>query len=160
MKFRVLRIIWSVMCGIICALLAALWMRSSYSRADIIFKNVLSTEVRIDSGIGFLAIQLPKWKLSPKWVVINSDDFHRSSAHTYANGFPSPWGEASSRIWGRFEYSKYNYGLCVPYWILVFAFTTFAAAPWIRWRFSLRTLLIATARLALVLGLIMYVAGK
>ena len=39
---------------------------------------------------------------------------------------------------------------------------TLAAVPWIhaRWRFSLRTLLIATTLVAVVLGLVVYAARK
>ena len=45
------------------------------------------------------------------------------------------------------------------YWFLRIA-ALFAAAPWMRclWRFSLRTLLIATTLVAVVLGLIVYVS--
>jgi hypothetical protein len=46
-----------------------------------------------------------------------------------------------------------------PHWFVVLLFTTLAAAPWlfkICWRFSLRTLLIATTLVAVVLGLIVW----
>jgi hypothetical protein len=48
----------------------------------------------------------------------------------------------------------------MPSWILVVTFVALAAAPWIRWsnRFSLRTLLIATTLVAVVLGAIVYAA--
>jgi competence protein ComGC len=45
-------------------------------------------------------------------------------------------------------------GPIVPMWFLVFSTATLATAPWLRWHFSLRTLLIATTLLALVLGLV------
>jgi hypothetical protein len=44
----------------------------------------------------------------------------------------------------------------LPYPLIVVLVTAIAAAPWIRWRFSLRTLLIATTLVAVVLGLICY----
>jgi hypothetical protein len=40
----------------------------------------------------------------------------------------------------------------LPYWFLVGLCAVVAAAPWLRWRFSLRTLLIAITILALALG--------
>jgi len=47
-------------------------------------------------------------------------------------------------------------GVMIPDWILILMMGTIAAAPWIRWRwkFSLRTLLIATTLIAVVLGLV------
>lgn len=52
--------------------------------------------------------------------------------------------------------------LGLPHWFLVVVSATTAAIPWIHWsnRFSLRTLLIATTLLAVVLGLAMYAASK
>jgi len=49
----------------------------------------------------------------------------------------------------------------LPYWFLAIAMATSASLPWVsrcRWRFSLRTLLIATTLVAVVLGLIVYVS--
>jgi len=47
-------------------------------------------------------------------------------------------------------------GPCVPYWIVVLAASTLSTPFWVRWRFSLRTLLIATTLVAAVMGLIVY----
>ena len=44
----------------------------------------------------------------------------------------------------------------VPAWFPVVLFALLAAAPWIRWRFSLRTLLIATTLIAVGVGLAAY----
>jgi hypothetical protein len=46
--------------------------------------------------------------------------------------------------------------MSVPDWFLVLVSATFAVAPWLRWRFSLRTLLFATTLAALALGLIVW----
>jgi hypothetical protein len=45
------------------------------------------------------------------------------------------------------------YRMILPHPLLVVLGTTLAAIPWLPWRFSLRTLLIATALIAGVLGL-------
>ena len=47
-------------------------------------------------------------------------------------------------------------GLAVPYWWLVWPTSLLVMLPWIHWRFSLRTLLIATTLVAVVLGLIVW----
>ena len=47
-----------------------------------------------------------------------------------------------------------------PHWALVLFFAVIAILPWFRWRFSLRTLLIATTLVAVVLGLAVYLVRK
>jgi hypothetical protein len=44
----------------------------------------------------------------------------------------------------------------LPVWFAVVLTAAFAAAPWLRWRYSLRSLLLATTLIAVVLGLICY----
>jgi hypothetical protein len=41
----------------------------------------------------------------------------------------------------------------IPQWCLIALSITLAAAPWLRWRFSLRTLLLATTLVAVLLWL-------
>jgi len=56
-----------------------------------------------------------------------------------------------------------EFGFLLPHWFLIALSATFAAVPWIRQlklRFSLRTLLVATTLIAVVLGLITYAARK
>jgi hypothetical protein len=43
------------------------------------------------------------------------------------------------------------------YWLLGLPAIALAAAPWIRWRFTLRTLLIAITFIAVVLGMFVYI---
>jgi hypothetical protein len=45
----------------------------------------------------------------------------------------------------------------LPHWFVLCLLLVSAAVPWLRWRFSLRTLLIATTLIAVVLGLVVYV---
>ena len=44
--------------------------------------------------------------------------------------------------------------IAMPHWAAMLFPATFAAAPWLRWRFSLRTLLVGTTIIAAVLGAI------
>ena len=57
-----------------------------------------------------------------------------------------------------FIHSSNEFSLYLPDWFLVPLLILFAAAPWMGWsnRFSLRTLLIATTLVAVVLGLIVW----
>jgi hypothetical protein len=45
---------------------------------------------------------------------------------------------------------------CAPHWFAVLSFATLAAAPWLPYSFSLRTLLIAATVVAVGLGLIVW----
>jgi hypothetical protein len=44
----------------------------------------------------------------------------------------------------------------VPYWSLVSLSALFAVAPWLQWRFSLRTLLVAITVVAIILGVLAF----
>ena len=51
--------------------------------------------------------------------------------------------------------------LAIPHWFFLVVSFAFAIVPWVRqlkWRFSLRTLLIATTLVAVILGAIVYAA--
>jgi hypothetical protein len=61
-------------------------------------------------------------------------------------------GERARRLRQELE-SKLRFSI-VPSWIPVLVVATLTAAPWIRWRFSLSTLLIAMTFIAILLGVI------
>jgi hypothetical protein len=42
------------------------------------------------------------------------------------------------------------------FWVPVLLSVVFAAVPWLRWKFSLRTLLITTTLIAVLLGLVVW----
>jgi hypothetical protein len=44
----------------------------------------------------------------------------------------------------------------VPHWFTVSILGVFAAAPWLRWRFSLRMLLIGMTVIAILMGLVLW----
>jgi len=48
----------------------------------------------------------------------------------------------------------------IPDWLLLLGIAASATLPWLHWCFSLRTLLIATTLLAVVLGLAVYVTRQ
>jgi hypothetical protein len=83
--------------------------------------------------------------------------------------FPNNTLFKSSRAFGEMRVNGAGFGyvwfpkskrIVFPFWLPVFLLTSAAVAPWIRhlsWRFSLRTLLIATTLVAVMLGLIVAV---
>jgi hypothetical protein len=116
--------------------------------------------MRIDSALGSFSVQSYVWTgVRPKWHTVESTDWVYNDA-TY---FPKYWDNGilvhTSRVWGLFQFSHEKPGLCVPHWFLIIAsgtLATVASAPWIRWRFSVKMLLITTAIISVVLGMGVY----
>jgi len=140
MRFRKLRIAWSIVCGIACLLLIALWVRS-YLRIDWVFYLDSSSYTNVASARGNVGI----WYDSPPPAVLLlnlAKGWHFTSDPT-----PPPsrgiWRPSMNTVW-------------IPHWVLVAICAVFGAAPWLRWRFSLRTMLVATTLVAVVLGAIVY----
>jgi hypothetical protein len=139
MKYRKLRIAWSVGCGVLCLLLIASWVRS-YSYSD---------ELRFN-----IAENRSAWLNS-----VNGD----ASMFTIPVGDPllvhgpAIFGERIERPFPThgFSFSRKSvaWNVPVPLWCPVLIFAALSTAPWLR-RFSLRTLLIGMTLVALALGFI------
>jgi hypothetical protein len=132
MKYRKLQIVWSVVCGIVCVLLVALWIDSYY---------------HIDHSLsfpfpGFRLVTLQQW-----FGDVHADAYWDETTPGAYQGKPIDL------------VFSVGYSFTVPYWSVVAIAATVTAVPWIhriRWRFSLRTLLIAATLVAVVLGLLVY----
>ena len=150
MRFRKLRIAWSVICGIACVLLIVLWVRS-YWWADLLAYRRGQTYVAVATGRGIACFRWNSWQ---PWVTVGN------KLGCELLGGPS--GTIDSRLkpleWRRDTDPTTVFGLLisVPCWCCVAFFATLSAVAWIRWRFRLRTLLIATTLVAMVLGLIVW----
>ena len=149
MKFRKLRIAWSVACGIACVLLIALWVRS-YWCADVIDipRSKYLVEVGSEYGkIGIVKFDDPSISAG-RWEFV-SEDPRPPGGDVWLwptlLGFARPVTPGMSAI-------------VVPHWFLVLQFASAGALPRLQGfqRFSLRTLLIATTLVAVVLGLIVW----
>jgi hypothetical protein len=157
---RKLRIAFLAMCGILCLLLIALWVRS-YWRWDTAEGHVGKTEIRLYSASGHLRLDVSTWDMwgpGPRWDFksriidygpvglnpLNSDDpLNRDSGFNYMMN-------------GVFNLSscRYRSFAWMPFWVPLSLTVMLAAIPWFFWRFSLRTLLIATTLVAAALGLL------
>ena len=138
-----LRITWTAFCGIACVLLIVLWVRS-YWWTDIIvaqqssqrYVGIGSSNARIMFGTT-VDVGVTPWT----WFVKPNQEPVKYL----------PWFEMSSS-----SISSKNY---VPDWLLVIVSASIGAVPWIRQlprQLSLRTLMIATTLIALLLGLIVW----
>ena len=153
MKYRKLRIAWSVGWGLIAVLLCVLWVRS-YDWYDSMSGDVLArtegesevaTSVIINSwgGVVLLHTSVNSLVVRPLYKYWRLDS-------TYHAGFlwEDTWSFARRPSWRHVR-------VTMPHWFLVLIATSFGALPWLPWwsnRFSLRTLLLATTLVAVVLG--------
>jgi hypothetical protein len=144
-SLRYLRITWTVVCGLAFMLLCALWVRS-YWWQDIVsrtIKDKVGTVSGSASGVvyfsrmDFRALQItyPKTQGWTREV--------REPPHVFDKKL-------------RWIASLGDFEVRIPHWLLILPIALVAVAPWIRWRFTTRTLLIAITLVAVVLGLIVW----
>jgi hypothetical protein len=148
MKFRKLRIAWSVGWGLASVLLIVLWVRSYWLRDAI--NCPIPGGLDLGSMCGRISVshyldspEDSRWARNWSW-----SSFQVKSTPPELRAAPS-WHYGSSR------FGTY---ITFPIWFAVIIFAAFGVTPWVRWgrRFSLRTLLIATTIIAVVLGLIVW----
>jgi hypothetical protein len=139
MKYRKLRIAWSVAWGIACLLLIAWWMRS-YGRLE----EVMFRQLCLASSNGHI---LCRWdSLGPT-----------RELEFWSSPFWQP--ESSVRGFDVF-YSSDGCGVMSPAWFVLLLLSVLTVGPWTPWspyQFSLRTLLIVMTLVAVGLGWIVYV---
>jgi hypothetical protein len=153
MRFRKLRVAWSVFWGLACVLLVVLWVRS-YWYDDYALDHISGTQgLELFSLRGKTCISYI-YGVSPPdpergWFC-GSDLISEREVH-----LKEPLHLPGSQLWdfdGVMPYVR------LPHSLYALVFATIAAVPWVRWskRFRLRTLLIAMTLVAVVLGAIVY----
>jgi hypothetical protein len=145
-SLRYLRITWTVFCGIACLLLCVLWARS-YWWVDGVNWNVSEQEHgSLYSGRGRIHLTERRIRnyIPPSLPYL---DFSTSNVNTSDSS-------DTSRFYFQTSYAITQ--LKVPIWFLFLLSLGLAVVPWLNWRFSLHTLLIATKLVAMVLGAIVY----
>src|SRR3954454_8578604 len=146
MRFRKLRIAWSVAWGVVAVLSVLLWIRGNWYN-DGWSRQSGSERVYVESVMGIL-----KWGSMPPY---------------YGQDHPWQWGSRKA-LYNHgelgFPFPAYRktalfYTYVLPYWFTTAIVLILGGLPWLQyipWRFSLRTLLIATTLVAGVLGLAVY----
>jgi hypothetical protein len=156
---RKLRIAFSAGCGIVCVLLIALWVQSQQKWSQVYFQPSWGFFVAM-SYRGQLLLSA-----SIRQETIKQENLPPGTK-------VSRWGIKSKRVDWNFIWHPVtppksgfavslatipgNYVVCLPTWFSVVTCMAVATLPWILRRFSLRTLLIATTLLAILLGTIVY----
>ena len=154
MRFRKLRIALSVGWGLACVLLIVLWVRS-YWWYDVLYG-------RFSNAVN---IQIGSCRGNVGYTRVNDGSVIRWGTKTYSMEDWDARGGVNGKWLGYIHGGTLQLltiaDVGVPHWFLMLVFMALTAAPWyrqIRWRFSLRTLLIATSLVAVVLGLIVWLS--
>jgi hypothetical protein len=140
MRFRKLRIAWSVAWGLAAVLLIVLWVRSyqyppAPSPVEEFPPAALGGNVAVSFAHGMI------------YITLMTKEPHPSLERKISVG-EFTWASSS----------PLSFFATVPFWMPAVLSLTTGIAPWIHWssRFSIRTLLIATTLVAVVLGLIVW----
>jgi hypothetical protein len=145
---RKLRIAFSVVCGILCLLLIVLCVRS-YFRIDLAHCPLLPPKTLIvESTEGTIVVCVVE--PAPGTTGFSFGGWGIASLRS-TNRIPIP----GTPSWGVAVY-QYDAAVKFPHWFAIIISGISAAMPWLRWRFSLRTLLITTTLVAVLLGAIVY----
>jgi hypothetical protein len=136
MKYRKLRIAWSVAWGTVAVLLCVLWMRS-YWRFDLLhWPSSNNTQTTVGSNMGVVYLNRSLNRRQNDWAYKNLESHQMALSYWF--------------IW---ENWNVKVDLGIPYWCLIPPPLVLTCLPWFHYRFSLRTLLISTTLVAVVLML-------
>src|SRR4051794_32106050 len=141
MNFRKLRIAWSVFWGLACVLLIVLCVRSYWWATNIQLPPLMSHGIQcrlMRNVVMIRIISLDSWDLG--WTT-DFENVYKSDSR-YAH-FHQNLTKPSFLLQFR-EEGPGTIALRYPYWFAALIVGMIAELPWVRWRFSLRTLLIAT----------------
>lgn len=160
MGFRKLRIAWSAMWGVVSLLLIALWMRSYWWLDAVSLPTTGTTFLNsFDGEIGAVSWSRDVFPSGPSGWGLTSTSAKIIRRHMDAQRNRTGVQAMQTSSW-HFHLGRRDPAVGFPHWFLVLVCFTFSALPWMLRHFSLRTLLIATTLLALLLGLAICAAGK
>ena len=156
---RGLRIAASAVCLLLCVVLCVLWVRS-YWRYDYPEGHVGEMRFRLRAASGNMRLDLGWWGTSPKWEwrsrIIeegHSIGLNPGNSDRGINFETSFFNVSFSKLTDRFF-------VWTPLWLPTSLAALLAAAPWIitSIQFSMRTLLIVTTLIAVLLGAVVIAA--
>lgn len=147
---RCIRIAASTLFGLATVALCLLWMRSFWWSDWIGKFDRAKLQTSIGSSGGELICSRVDWSTEPGNHVAPHNWRYAANERTYFS--KSRWISWSNNPGPGFRFA-------VSHLLVIPLFAALAIAPWLRWRFSLRTLLVATTLAAFVLGLSVWLAG-
>jgi hypothetical protein len=137
---RYLRIGTTAACGIVCLALLFLWLRSYWFESDVKAFVTPTNRYELHSRTGkLIALKRRRLFISVELTLAYPETF---------------FDELTTR--NKFGVSRYSSdyfsAVGIPYWLLTVAAFFLAFVPWMRWRYSLRSLLAIITLVALILG--------
>jgi hypothetical protein len=146
MRFRKLRIAWSVVCAIVCVLLVVLWIRSLQVSDLFSTRGAGGVTTTLCSSSGKLWYRRggDSFQVTLRGRSVPASDWHYLRLDIPGNAEPQ---------WYVFRSNATALKIQIPDAALIAVCIALGITPWIRWRFKLRTLLIATTLVAVGLGL-------
>ena len=155
MRFRKLRIAWSVLWGVGAALLIVLWVRS-YWQTEFL-ERVVNVNPLYASGDVERIMNRPGSVEFLRERVVNSHSVNYTppgwTYRAYAGVVRNIRNDGSAARRVRFRSPSIG---SFPHYLAVLLVGGVGVGPWIRLRYSLRTLLFATTLVAVVLGLVVW----
>jgi hypothetical protein len=140
---RYLRIAVTALSLTACVLLIALWVRS-YKWHDGVWGRFSEARgFHLSSHEGRVQLSMLTYLGIVEWRIVYGEPIDRVGPANYFAAFECPL-------------STFGLYMAVPYWFLLAVMATFAAGIATKRRFSLRTLLIATTLIAILLGAVVY----
>jgi len=141
---RYLRIAFSAMCGVVCLLLIVLWVRS-YWQCDMVQYEDWSESRGVNSQNGILLVDKIYQKGKGRWWFGSDPAEFRADLKSQLSVY---WYEGNGDLLGP--------SVTIPHWLIVLFFVGLGIAPWTARRYSLRTLLVLTTGIAVLLGILVY----
>lgn len=142
MRFRKLRIAWSIVLGVLGVMLIVLWVRSYRTQDVLHIQRPRKCYIHSTCGV-FTSTFFPS--------------FHDNAELEWSSRDPN----VPEHTWW-FRYCPSGiyswYVITIPHWFVILISTIAAAIPWLSRRFSLRTLLITITLVALALSLTTWAA--
>jgi hypothetical protein len=137
---------WSILCGSLCVLLLLSWVRNFW-RADVAWMSLPSgLQAAVASADGHVEVGLSRRSL---WQAATSGFESYTSSSNPASSVLMP----IERVIRYRYFPNGDFVLILPHWLLAAAMLLVTLAPWIRWswRFTIRTLLVFMAFVAVIL---------
>src|SRR4051794_12081438 len=157
MRFRKLRFGWSAFWALACVLLIVLWVRS-YWRWEMLAKGWGARPAQVilaESHAGAFTFHYCDARADPTLTFVR---WKLTILPSSGDKFFPIGGLDEAYAGFLFQRLTDGFFLSLPYWFLVPVSAMCGWLPWLPWtrRFGLRTLLIATTLVAVVLGLAVY----
>jgi hypothetical protein len=164
---KYLRIVVSASSLTVCVLLIALWVRSYYvphkfirlNKSQSVAVGILSDRGgivvgRFDLGADTQLMLVKQQLMELQFVLSQPGRVPRGRHRDDVTRQAATVQQSITQYQGKMVTQMMFQRQAVPYWLLLLLAAAITATPWIKWRFSLRTLLIVMALVAVALAVI------